>query len=1555
VRSGGTQRAVLPTKGSSKRPAQAELSRIVGNATYGAVQAKLEIGQPDDEFEREANKVADRILNEQTPLAEDNAPTPAQAQPAVQATPAQGSAPEAKTALPSAPAAPAALKPVVSQTAEPAIQQSPLENENLGPEQEEQTPARLKSASSGPPNPPDDRNPNSGNGSLLSSATRHGQPLPRPVLDFFQPRFGFDFSAVRVHDGPAANTAGQALRAKAFTSGKEIVFGANQYAPETFEGRRLLAHELTHIVQQNAPPAIGHPGNLAAHSPVELAVPASDATRVQRQEVEPLEETTEPDTASPGQAPAPADQVLEDEEPISRRVNYEEATRKNQKWFELLGLANVNPFHPYDPYQTPIAFANRIIRWQARINRRVSGVSFSEIVFAAEEAQRGVRENNVDTIIEGIPDVVTSLKENRFRPGSRLEVDGVIGPRTYWTTLVAGALSGSEAGTEILTVTRTPIDMLRPLNEMDLADIQGAWRAVHAFLFNKPRFRAEWETAVRSEILFETFDALHSLGSGNQAFLMSLFFPYEVPEGVEIGEEDLLAILARGYAEQSLDGIATIFEVDRSYFHQIDIERFVMNQDEQWRDSMTLKMARPGARARTLIDQLSLQIPAGRAAQQASERLLGQQVDEHGNLQTGEDPMAVLAVIYRLPDKDPFFWLDLAADYALEKQLLAQAAEEATEAHLAQLQTRYEQRMAGTPDISKSDAAAFLELLVGSVFSSAQQTRFNQHVQDAQGHDVEMVSRLQSATATQKVSRLYQKAETDHYLVVQLGDERESRFPLALRQIDQARAQARRNGPNPLLFDMIDTPHAAMHLYLPTRFTARDVEGGGAQAASNPYQLTERPNRRAYENWDYYSTAPVYAPFEPVLVEVREFNPDAGQLFRLGRQLAGTDRIFLRYFWTLGGSLVPLSDQLWSAQGTLNLFGWIDAVLTIGALATLVAAPLIAGGEAAAGTAAAEFGSAAVAAASRRALYIALKRFVISEALGEALGRFTFYLNDDPDVPQEIKTVWNGLMVAMLAYGVGSTVKQGIKSFRNRGSVRFRRELELLEAEIEAEIRAGRGSSSAADNVAQADIRRRTAEQHQALTEGAGLETPGGAARVRSDDPRAADVSSRPALEPPLTPQDRVRLRDALGDDVATTLADNMSDTARRRLASIADNPAISKLAAALTPAELSRLLGTVHPVVLRLFANALDAQTLQTVLAALSRNADGVALMRAFAPDPQRLASLLTDLGDRQLLSFAGNPGADPFWRFASRVDSAAIAVAMRRMGVGRRGSVARFRSLMRDIGPELTSEVLNMYTAGEIRARWRRRRGMSAAQNLGRLAIRRRGVATQARQRTGFAVPEIEPRPRTFDSDDFPSFYAVGPEAAAPPLVRGTVRQIQDATAQAANHLDELIDLAVRGMLTDIDLQAVPPNARKTVEAFLRTGPGDANHHALYGSALQYMSEAALREIHGGALPPGLAIRRREVREGQTLIPDAQIELTLQADLRQPQRNTTERLVVDWTTQGEAGKITKYIGGDPPVTWAVEVVQPGPPPRPAQPAQPVIPSMPTGATDPDTEHESD
>lgn len=79
-----------------------------------------------------------------------------------------------------------------------------------------------------------------------------GAPLEPSLRDDMEQRFGHDFSRVRVHSGEAAEQSAREVNANAYTVGHNIVFGADRFAPRTHAGRRLIAHELTHVVQQRA-------------------------------------------------------------------------------------------------------------------------------------------------------------------------------------------------------------------------------------------------------------------------------------------------------------------------------------------------------------------------------------------------------------------------------------------------------------------------------------------------------------------------------------------------------------------------------------------------------------------------------------------------------------------------------------------------------------------------------------------------------------------------------------------------------------------------------------------------------------------------------------------------------------------------------------------------------------------------------------------------------------------------------------------------------------------------------------------------------------------------------------------------------------------------------------------------------------------------------------------------------------------------------------------------------------------------------------------------------
>ena len=88
----------------------------------------------------------------------------------------------------------------------------------------------------------------------ISSLNGKGKSLTAGERAFFEPRFNYDFSKVKIHTDADAARSAQSINALAYTSGNDIVFNTNQYSPQTEIGKKLLGHELTHVVQQKADP-----------------------------------------------------------------------------------------------------------------------------------------------------------------------------------------------------------------------------------------------------------------------------------------------------------------------------------------------------------------------------------------------------------------------------------------------------------------------------------------------------------------------------------------------------------------------------------------------------------------------------------------------------------------------------------------------------------------------------------------------------------------------------------------------------------------------------------------------------------------------------------------------------------------------------------------------------------------------------------------------------------------------------------------------------------------------------------------------------------------------------------------------------------------------------------------------------------------------------------------------------------------------------------------------------------------------------------------------------
>ena len=95
-----------------------------------------------------------------------------------------------------------------------------------------------------------------------------GSPLPSGVRSFMEPRFGANFGNVRIHTGEAAAQQSSALSAHAFTVGEHVFFGRDQFKPESASGRELIAHELTHTIQQGVAVQRSEDTTVSQHAPV---------------------------------------------------------------------------------------------------------------------------------------------------------------------------------------------------------------------------------------------------------------------------------------------------------------------------------------------------------------------------------------------------------------------------------------------------------------------------------------------------------------------------------------------------------------------------------------------------------------------------------------------------------------------------------------------------------------------------------------------------------------------------------------------------------------------------------------------------------------------------------------------------------------------------------------------------------------------------------------------------------------------------------------------------------------------------------------------------------------------------------------------------------------------------------------------------------------------------------------------------------------------------------------------------------------------------------------
>ncbi len=192
------------------------LHQAIGNQAVqrlfesGFIQGKLTVGEPNDKYEQEADRVADDVMRMPEPQVQ------------------RQNEEEEEEML--------QTKPINEQI-------TPLVQRQVEPEEEEEETLQAKAEGQTPQVTPNFE-------SQINALQGGGQPLSRETRNFFEPRFGHDFSNVKIHIDSNANQLARSINAKAFTRGSDVVFGRGEYSPGSSSGKRILGHELVHVVQQ---------------------------------------------------------------------------------------------------------------------------------------------------------------------------------------------------------------------------------------------------------------------------------------------------------------------------------------------------------------------------------------------------------------------------------------------------------------------------------------------------------------------------------------------------------------------------------------------------------------------------------------------------------------------------------------------------------------------------------------------------------------------------------------------------------------------------------------------------------------------------------------------------------------------------------------------------------------------------------------------------------------------------------------------------------------------------------------------------------------------------------------------------------------------------------------------------------------------------------------------------------------------------------------------------------------------------------------------------------
>jgi uncharacterized protein DUF4157 len=239
--------AVSPRRKPRGRLYEGQHANVQSILHGNRIQPKLRVGQPNDKYEQEADRVAEQVMRMP-------APQPPQSFSSVGAPPPGNSNSHSGTIQRACAACSGEYKAAENEkrSVDPANLCPKCQTQEKGLIQTKQVNPLVQAKKADGVTPEVTAEIGAG----IQSLQGGGQPLAKSERSFFESRFTADFSDVRVHSDTRAASLARSVNARAFTHGRNVVFGAGEYSSGSLGGRRLLAHELVHVQQQGGGPTL---------------------------------------------------------------------------------------------------------------------------------------------------------------------------------------------------------------------------------------------------------------------------------------------------------------------------------------------------------------------------------------------------------------------------------------------------------------------------------------------------------------------------------------------------------------------------------------------------------------------------------------------------------------------------------------------------------------------------------------------------------------------------------------------------------------------------------------------------------------------------------------------------------------------------------------------------------------------------------------------------------------------------------------------------------------------------------------------------------------------------------------------------------------------------------------------------------------------------------------------------------------------------------------------------------------------------------------------------